>query len=73
MPEVGRVVVSQAGRQLEIDTSSQRLRRRFTADFEERIERMRRGDIPKPAPHPSSAPLSTGSVFSAGSNLARLV
>jgi uncharacterized protein (DUF58 family) len=50
LPEVGRVVVSQAGRQLEIDTGSQRLRQRFSADFEERVQRMRALSVTRSVP-----------------------
>jgi uncharacterized protein (DUF58 family) len=41
LPEAGRVVVSSGDLQLELDTSASSLRKRFDADFEKRLDRIR--------------------------------
>lgn len=50
LPDAGRLVVAEAGRQLELDTSDESLRDRFAADFQRRLDRMqeisRRKTIP---------------------------
>ncbi len=41
LPDAGRLTISEAGRQLEVDSSDRKLRARFRGEFEDRLDRIR--------------------------------
>jgi uncharacterized protein (DUF58 family) len=50
LPDVGTAIVEEAGRQLEIDSSTRNLRERFTADFHERRTKLKQLAIDRSIP-----------------------